>query len=361
MRISYKALFSVECLHGYFSDHVCKTLALRPTPAWEPLRQRHQLLFRPSAGGGTVYYREQSESDLRRLYGEVTPFAFTLTSTDPLFDLYTDGGVTDEAPPGESVRHFSNRDTHVADVHGQPRLLLHPPGAPCAQPPLRVRSSLFTHHFDRPAREVAIQVLDAADRPAWETRTPAFDVHGWPVDLRGQPPGRYRLSVEGTVVLDFYLSDAPAARHWGVVEIVMKEASSVPTFTISLASRQTVWRYYIFDRPQEGSPYAGYEVVGVRKRSTAGGDSSGNGDIRFARRADAVTVNGRTAFVFESMQAVPLSEVPAEDDCLFTFKANGGSDRGGRPIKLPFAQPSATRLDAASGGAHMCSEIFVYL
>ena len=29
MRVSYQELFSVECLHGYFTDHVCQALTLR--------------------------------------------------------------------------------------------------------------------------------------------------------------------------------------------------------------------------------------------------------------------------------------------------------------------------------------------
>jgi hypothetical protein len=65
--------------------------------------------------------------------------------------------------------------------------------------------------------------------------------------------------------------------------------------------------------------------------------------------------------VFESKQTLPLAEVPNDDDYLFSFRSNGGSERGGRPVKLPLAQPAGTRPDAAPDAAAMVSEIFVYL
>jgi hypothetical protein len=360
MRISYKPLFSIECLHGYFADRVCRALTLNPTAAGARLCERHRLRFRAFRGGGTVYY-EESASNLTRLRGETSPLAFALTSIDPLFGIYTDDGGGANAAPGATVRYFSNAEGHMADVNGQRRALLHPPGQPFAQPPLMVRSSRFSYRFDQPVQAVLLQVLNADRQPVWETRTPEFAVRDWPVDLRGQPDGRYRLLIAGRPAGDFYLSDEAVVRQWGVVEVFTKDINQAPTFAIAFASRGTVWRYYIFDQPPGPSSYSSYEVVGVRKRS-GGTDGASNGDIRFTKRPGTVTVNGRPAFVFESRQTLPLAEVPNDDDYFFSFRPNGGSERGGRPVKLPFGQPTGTKVDATSeDGARMCSEIFVYL
>ncbi len=359
MRISYKPLFSIECLHDYFADRVCRTLALSPTAATARLFRRHHLRFRTSRGGGTVYY-DESSTNLLRLSSEPSPLAFALTSTDPLFEIYTDdGGATGGRAPSGTVHYFSNREADVADISGRRRWLLHPPGQPLAQPPLPVRSSRFTYRFDQPVRSVNIEVMGVDGEPAWQTRSPELPAGDCQLDLRGQPCGRYRLVVGGRPAEDFYLSEEPAVRQWGVVDVFLKDVAQAPTYTISFASRATVWRYYIFDQPKMVSPYAGYDIVGVQKRS--GRDGSSNEDIRFVRRSETVTVNGRPAFVFESTQTVPLAEVPSEDEYLFTFRPNGGSERGGRPIKLPFAQPTATAFDPAPDGARMVSEIFVYL
>src|SRR5688572_26315390 len=125
MRISYKPLFSIECLHGYFADRVCRALTLSPTAAGARLCERHHLRFRQSPGGGTVYY-EESAANLPRLRAEKSPLAFALTSVDPLFDIYTEGGAGGHTAPSATVRYFSNREAHVADLRGQRRSLLHP-------------------------------------------------------------------------------------------------------------------------------------------------------------------------------------------------------------------------------------------
>ena len=359
IRIRYKPLFSIECLHAYFADRVCRTLALSPTASGTRLCERYQLRFRSAPGGGAVYY-EESASNLTRLRQDASPLAFALTATDPLLDIYTEGAGSENADPSGTVRYFSNREEHFDDVKGQRRRLLHPPGQPLAQPPLRVEPSRFTCRFDRPARAVDLKVLDADGQPVWRTETPDRDVSDWPIDLRGRPSGRYQLVVADRPPVEFYLSDEPIARQWGVIEIFLKDIEQDPTFTISFASRETVWRYYIFDQGQAESIYGGYEVVGTRKRS-ASTERSRGGDIRFVKQPQPVTVNGRPAFVFESSQAVPLAEMPGDDDYLFSFKANGGSERSGRPIALPFARPAATKPDLAPGSARMISEIFVYL
>ena len=170
----------------------------------------------------------------------------------------------------------------------------------------------------------------------------------WPIDMRGQPCGLYHLSAEDTVLLDFYLSERLAVRHWGLVEIFAKDTSVALTFTISLASRETVWRYYIVNKSHVGSPYDSYEVVGERRRSGAG-DNSGNGDIRFTKRSETVMLDGLPAVVFESQQAIAFLERPTEDDYFFMFRANGQGERAGRPVKLPFAQPASTAINTADG------------
>jgi len=357
-RVSYSALFSIECWHGYFADGVCRTLALHPTGDAAALCQRHHLRFRSSPGAGTVYYDELS-TNLRRLRSETSPLTFALTSTDPYFDIYTDGSGVGDAVPNGTVRYFGNRDVHVAEVGGGQYRLLHPPDQPLAQPPLPVRPRQFTHRFDVAVRGVSVQVLNASGGVVWQSRTPDVDMREHAIDLRDQPCGRYRLAIADQPFGDFYLTDAPAARLWGVVEVFLENTEEVPRYAISFASRATFWRYYIFDAPTPASPYGGYDVVGLRKRPDK--NASSNGDIRFARGSEVVTVNGRPAFVFESTQTVPLAEVPGGDDYAFTFRPNGSSERGGQSIRLPFAQPVATRPDARPDGVRMVSDIFVYL
>lgn len=384
MATSYQELFSIECLHGYFTDRLCRVLELSPTPECESMLQRYQLLFRRTAAGGKVLYSVQDGVDRLPLYDETAPFSFNLVNTDPLFDTYTDGTVERTASVRDTIRYFSNREENVADVFDQQRLLLHPAGQPFAQPALPVRPQGFTHTFAQPVTAARLKVLNVLRRqPVWEAQTPEQAVQAWNIDLHALPSGRYVLTTDDAetndaAALDFYLSEAPAANQWGVIEIFPggpNQAAHIPqasqvidaaglpqarNFTIALARRQTFWRYYVFDPTRPDSSEEDYKVIGKSKRGSTA-DSAEATDIQFTRRDESVTLNGRRAVVFESEQAVGLSQIPGDEDYQFMLQESGRSDQAARRTKLPFAQPAATRLEAAAGGTRMCSEIFVYL
>ena len=59
MMTSYQELFSIECLHGYFADSLCRVLELSPTPECASMLRRYQMLFRRTAAGGKVLYSVQ--------------------------------------------------------------------------------------------------------------------------------------------------------------------------------------------------------------------------------------------------------------------------------------------------------------
>jgi len=374
MRTGYTPLFHLECLHGYFADHVCHALTVSPTAATAGVLRRYGLRFRTTGSGGTIYY---SDAGLLRGYREVTPLAFTLTSTDPWLDIYTDSEVAANTAPSETIWYFSNQEEHATEIDGQLRRLLHPTGRPLAQPALPVKGRLFTHVFERPVRAATLQVSDVLrNQTVWESQTLAQETGSWTIDLRHRPCGRYRLQVNGEAALEFYLGDVPAAGQWGIVEIHAggpESATRVPaacqvidgsglpierTFTIALGARKTTWRYYIFGQP--GSAYDGHRVFGTSRRANDG-DEPGEAEIRFTRLHEPVTRGGRQAAVFESDQPVALCQSPGESGYAFVFRANGQAPGGGRAIRLPYAQPMTTRLEMGAGGPRMCSEIFVYV
>jgi hypothetical protein len=386
-RISYQELFSLQCLHSYFSDGICHALSLWPTDECERLLRRYRLLYRPSRGGGTIYRGVQAGLEPLRDFAETTPFSFLLVCTDPLLGIYTDIDVSQAAPATDRVHYFSNRDSNQAHIDGQRVQLLHASGKPLQQPPLTLIPSQYTYRFDAPVRSATLQVLSdpLLSKLVWQQQTPAQQVSAWPIDLRGQLCGRYQLYVDGAVPQDCYLHDGRNARLWGMAEIFAGGralAKHIPSdcqivdasgqilprkFVIAFAARATMWRYYIFDPSQQRSTQQESEVLGLLRGAAvsiaAGADAAGAGDagarqIQFTRKPGLVTLAGRQAIVFESQQRVALCQAPMDGSHVFTFKANGS---GARAVSLPIACPSATSLDAAADGVRLCSEIFVYL
>src|SRR6201993_540245 len=136
--MQYGLLFRIECLHAYFGGGPCRSLTLSPTDDCRRLMARYQMLFRGVGGGGAVYCPQQTPPDLLKQFDEIAAFTFTLISSDPAFNSYTE--INDsELNIRESIFHFDNRKDYSEELFGQRRQLLHQPGKPFTQGALPVR------------------------------------------------------------------------------------------------------------------------------------------------------------------------------------------------------------------------------
>ncbi|MDD5034761.1 MAG: hypothetical protein PHE55_08390 [Methylococcaceae bacterium] len=373
MAVAYKTLFSVEIFHDYFADRQCRVLALSPSAACKRLFDRYRLLFRPAANGGSVSYAEDPALDLLALFNEPTPFSFILTSTDPWLGHYTEMDAAQSAgPPSETLFYFDNL-REFREEGGQ--WLLHPPARAFDHGAVPVRAKQFSQTFDPPLKSAKLKISDALKgQTVWQGQTSERESRLLPVNLGQLPEGYYRLAVNRRKPSGFYLSDIPAVKQWGVVEIYaggpamaeLPEACRVitadgkpepKTFTLHFANRKTLWRYYLFSTAPLERSFEHCQVVGIDKRRAKSGDT---GELCFSRKSEPVSLEGQQAWVFESDQSLPLWQAPAAEHG-FSLKTNGRSDGGGASYPLPYAQPTNTRLDAESGVRRMCSEIFVYL
>jgi len=376
MVAQYVALFGIECLHGYFGGKACPVLTLTPTNECRKVLEGYQMLFRATAGGGAVYCVREAQPDLLKRFDEAAPLTFTLTNNDPLLANYTDIGLRDSGNPSESIYYFDNIADYHADTLGREQQLLHPPGRAFANAVVPVRHKMSSCALGPAFKGGDVKVISTLDKHvAWQASV-SENTRAVPLDLRSLPEGRYQLDVGGHVALEFYLSDQLATRQWGAVAIYAGgslqagllpencrtiDNAGVPspkTFTIALDSRKTIWRYYIVD-PTGKQDYGSYELSGVSK-TMAQPDGVSPGEVRFARRAEMTPVNGHAAWVFESQSPLPLLQCPA-DELSLTLRPNGKGPRGGRSIKLPYAQPGAFVMTDGTEPRLPCSEIFVYV
>src|SRR5882724_4662309 len=376
MVTQYAVLFNIECLHGYFGGKACAALALAPTKECRKILDAYQMLFRPTTGGGAVYCIRESKPDLLRLFDEAAPLTFTLTNSDPMLANYTDIGLSDGGDPSECIYYFDNVADYQAETFGQRRQLLHPPGKTFAHAVLPVRHKISSYALSPAFKGGDVNVIaNLGEQVMWQASAPA-NAHTVPLDLRLLPEGRYKLAIGGNVVLEFYLSDQLATRQWGAVAIYAGgrvQAGLLPksccaldsaggpnpkTFTLALDSRKTIWRYYIID-PTGKQDYGGYELSGASK-TMAQPDGSSAGEVRFVRRGETAPLNGHTAWVFESQSPLPLLQYPA-DQLSLTLRPNGQGPRGGRAIKLPYAQTGSIVMTDGPEPRQPCSEIFVYV
>jgi hypothetical protein len=375
----YTRLFQVECLHGYFGGG-CRSLTLAPTEDCAAMLDRYQMVFRSAAcGGGAVYAPQQTPPGLLQLFDELSAFTFTLTSSDPGLEYYTEMGAGANSLPGERLFHFSNIDDHHAKIFGASRQLLHAPGEPFAEASLPVRPKISSFTPDPLIQGAELQIIEPLNRQAvWQVSLPP---QPWPLplDLRRLPEGRYTVAIDGANSYPFYLCNRLAQRQWGIVSIYVggvRQSAHLPekcrvldqsgaispkTFTLALDGRKTIWRYYIIDSSGKRD-FGEYEVIATSRHSQPSDASSvsGGGNILFRRQPGTATIDGHAAWVFESPKPLPLLQSPSAGLSL-TLRPNGNSQFGERPLRLPYAQPGSMAVKEERGKKKLCSEIYVYV
>ena len=216
MRISYKPLFSIECLHGYFADRVCRALTLSPTAAGARLCERHHLRFRPS--------RWRRHGLLRRVGVESAAIAgrdlaagFRAHEHRPVVRHLHGRRRQRNAAPGATVRYFSNREEHVAEIERTTPL-----AAASAGSAVRAAAAEGEEQpFHLPVRSGGA----GRCRPGAERRRSSrsgrrkrrnSQVRDWPIrSAAASRAERYQFVIAGRPAGDFYLSDEPAVSPVG--------------------------------------------------------------------------------------------------------------------------------------------------
>ena len=364
--IRYRELFQVDIRHAYYDGGICRGLTLAPTPECSALMARYRCRFQPATGGGAVWYGAEDGQAGIADFVETGPFAFTLTAIDR--DLSTITALDPRSPdPASTIFYFDNMTAIEGEFMGERGLMLRPAGGTV----LALRGRAFRHAFEAPLSGKELNLLSVPDgRVVWQGSGPPQPAPALDLDLGSVADGRYLLQLDKRTLLDFYLSDQPAAELFGIVEIFPGGPSPAPkvppkarlidakgaiaskAFTLPLEGRRSIWRYIVVSRAQ-GRDYGAATV--------AGGNSTGpfEPDIPFSF-AGPEEAGGRPAWVFESQDPIPLLEAPARQH-RFMLSA---PDDGGAPadqIRLPYAAPSGTRLQRKGGKTRFCSDIYVYL
>jgi hypothetical protein len=366
MTAQYAALFRIECLHEYFGG-ACRSLAVSPTEDCRALMERYRMLFRGSGGGGAVF----APGTLPQ-FDESLPFTFKLTSVEPALDSYTETGPGNGRAPAQSLFYFDNTADQQAEIFGSGRQLLHSPERPFESASLPVKPKMFSFTLPANASAGNLQVIEPLTKQVLWQAAASLNAPLM-LDLRQIAEGRYILALDSKELLKFYLSNVPPAQQWAAIAIYAggsRQADALPancraldsagavtprTFTLALASRKTIWRYYIIDSAGK-QDFSGHEVFGTLRKS-AGSPQDSN--IAFVRLPQTVPIDGRTAWVFESKSPLPLLQSPTAEFSL-TLRPNGNGKRGERSIRLPFAQPGSLAWRDRPEPPSLCSEVFVY-
>lgn len=357
-------LFGLTATHAYFSDGRCRTLSLFPTPECTRQMDRHRLLFRADAGGGTMFAHLDGPP-----VDAGTVFAFEARWSDPNWIHYTDLALgPDGFAPRTSVffltsRTEANDDPHP--LHAAPTVTtddqvpVRPPvfGVPFA-PRLDVVDDAGTVVWSAPTLDATRDESHAESRDDSRAESTDGPTDGAArasgpvqVDLRGEPPGRYRLRSDGRVTETFFRTDRPASSLWGVVEVVWTDAfaqgrdagDGPPVFTTHFGRRSTVWRYRIDRRYRDADFFERHDLVYVRRPRNGRGTG-----------APSAAPSGASPPDDPTHEVVSFSPVPAPDasekDAPDADAPDADASINDAP-SLPSSPPGASPPRASSPGA----------
>lgn len=94
MQTNYQAAFSVQVLHSYFEEQVCRCLQFAPSPATDKAMKKFDCRMRHRVNGFDLYINsKQSLGNVLNYIKQVTDqtfFEFLITTNDPNFISFTD-------------------------------------------------------------------------------------------------------------------------------------------------------------------------------------------------------------------------------------------------------------------------------
>ncbi|UGQ48184.1 hypothetical protein [Massilia endophytica] len=352
------ALFSIQCVHPYFGTGPCTVLSLAPTSSCQGLMQQYGLVFRPTPGGGTMYY---SDAQLAGTYASLQPLDFIVSNSDPALINYSaiDQSSLSDTPDAKLLLADS---IFYADNLASASGAMMPAFADSA---LALRPAAFPLALAAPASSATIDLVDPLRQVRWSQLTPQAPQSTLDIALNQLPAGRYQLQLNGASQLDFYLLAQPTARRFGMLAVypggplqapLMGQGCpaiaadghlSCPQYTFTLAPRATVWRYHLFSNTLQLGAWS------VQATAAQGGSAP----AFVCTNPDS----GTAPWIFESQQPIALAAVPASYRiALSKPPAPGRSGRGGQKIMLPYAR-GASLVQPAADPLGGFSDIYVYL
>ncbi len=353
VQFAYQTLFSLKVTHSYYTQQTSPDFQIKPTAGSQVLANKMGVILKVNQTGITIigdvskpevllYYLQQYEG---------LKFSFWLHTSQPYFISITD-------LPTENLHtllYFSNTILHQK---GTDETLLHPAHFVSGTDRYAVRSGYY--EFPAQPKETPLEIKDASGRTIKSGIAPAHTAYTF--DLNGLSEGKYSVFAGKKELESFvYTGLKPELKAIGLVEIFLtgalkeelihivkeRDVPNTRTYQIAFQARSTYWKYFIVSKYSNG----------LQHSSIATNDKN----IAFKGPEQVALANGVPAFMFQSKEALPLSELSPYS---FQLKKNKNADENnGRTIinRLPHPPLGLVKPQTRSDTSKVFSEIIVYI
>ena len=334
--ISLAPLAKLTISHGYYGPSQ-PGLELVATQETQQMLARARCRLRTLPDGVEIYAGAPFGDTPDRPAGPGMVLSFWLEAADP--HLWT---VTEPDWDGDAIREclfLSEESSHNGDVPSASATLL------------PVRSKSFHDQFSDALTGKTLSLLGwRGGDPVWTGPLLRQGHNALDLELFSVPDGRYRLSLDGTDLREFFLTERPTPRFWGVFEVDLGTAKPAVkgqdplSYRITFEPRKSFWRYVIRSLIKNRD-LSGAQIVSEPKGITfsdAVADPAGEADL----------------WVVESKEALPLYVSPASHHS-FTLTLPAASGPAPPPGALPCPSADATRVLDTETTPKMVSTIYV--
>lgn len=367
MKTRYQPLCQLQIQHSYYSNNNdTRDFQVHPTPPCQRILNHHNILFRQTKNGISLFVAVIPETDPAELFQQLNTdtlkLSFWLEVKNPLF--FTISALPAEHQFGKELFYFDNLTDHRPNQANTAPLFLHDSTAKNLGTKLQlVTNSLYTVRFKPTITEVMLTLKDHFGNTLHNINISEPDgLTTYRInlsDIPGLVAGRYTLSDDQGNTRHFYFDPELTGRSvFGLVELynttknlTLDNTEKIPAsyqflsdantlvqlsaYTIKMDHRETIWRYIITKKYQStGVDINQLSVKYLNDNNLSFGKTLGNDHITF-------TAN----------KALPLQETHQP----IVLKQAGKAD-----MTLPNPTPS-TALQKPPGLTNFSSDMYIYV
>jgi hypothetical protein len=226
IQIKYKLLFEMEILHSFYRSGKCPDFILIPTQACKILLNSFGLRFLPTAFGGQVYTKVNTDDTIKRPLIEGSCFSFSMVLKSPHFENFSELNTAKL----KGTRYYFNNLTNNLSADSSPLLLANSTSKVVSDTdllPFVSHSLSYKHESTATVQDSSLQFIDSGEVFS-QSLNNHNNVFNFSYDLKKSNGGRAQFFVEEVEKAQVYVLPSNGSLDaFGIIEIFYK--SSLPT------------------------------------------------------------------------------------------------------------------------------------
>ncbi len=345
----------VHCFHDYFKDKNWGNIEIVPSNETKDMLKGMHLIFQTTKKGFVLGYRSAPEIPHFSRMAEPVQLTFWLKVNDPAFLNYSDLPYE----MNSDIYYFNNIAKNKMEEDKKSLAIYN---EVCSEDRVQIGGHSFKFEFIETLTNALVQVHNEIGVVVFERKFEgaADFIH---INISGEPPGRYHLSLNEMPEFSFYLTPVALTRTFGVIDLYFDRNDNSgysffdmngdpirQTYSLHVKNRAVKWKYFIVENgniPQ----HVDYQVFDSRR-------NKGDDLVQFDEPEEVILETGAKAVQISTTNELPFFENPDEK---FKLRTKKGKAKVDWITDLPCASPKNPFKSNPDDKYELYAELLVYL